>query len=637
MHLTRSSRSIALLALIALLGVTGWYFLVPNGGPHPDGTVTPDSNSPPAPDPRETFATPFRNVRPGIKYTGDAACADCHHEIDHSYHQHPMGRSAALIGPNDTNEKFDAAANNPASSQGFQLRVEPEQGFRHVMTLLGSPTVPSYTTVPVLAVGSGARGRSYLSVESGAVWQSPISWFSQTGGKWDVSPGFQLPAGTRREIDAKCLFCHVNQVDPVPQSINRYREPLVTEQAAIGCERCHGPGELHVTERSKAVPVEMPDYSIVNPSHLPADLKMAVCQQCHLQGVNSVLQPDRTWFDFRPGMPLELFFNVFVRQPVGADLRRSVGQFEQMAASKCFTGSPDKMDCTTCHDPHAKPKSENVAAFFDKKCLKCHTVSSCAAPRPERVATGDNCVRCHMPKAPSTNITHTAVTDHTIPRNPTANKKLADRVARDVDTPIYPFALAPSRLSAAELNRNLAVALSRVAYDPPPLMDFNFTVVWKEAETRLIEARRQSPSDPVLYHETAMLKMAAVTVKRADRLAAVQSLAVAVSMRPDSEIFLASLADHAAMAGDFTTAIDALNRLISLSPSSARLRLARGYCLMQKPDWAAAEADYRAALAIQPIDPVAWDFLAKCCEMQGNEQGTRAALETSKAIKAKLR
>ena len=104
-------------------------------------------------------------------------------------------------------------------------------------------------------------------------------------------------------------------------------------------------------------------------------------------------------------------------------MRRSVGQFEQMAASKCFTGSPEKMDCTTCHDPHAKPKSENVAAFFDKKCLKCHTVSSCAAPRPERVATGDNCVRCHMPKAPSTNITHTAVTDHTIPKNPTAKKK----------------------------------------------------------------------------------------------------------------------------------------------------------------------------------------------------------------------
>ena len=154
MHLTRPTRSIAVLALIALLGATGWYVLVPNGVPHPDGTVSPDSNSPPAPDPRETFATPFRNVRPGIKYTGDAACAACHHEIDHSYHQHPMGRSATLIGPNDTIEKFDAAANNPASSQGFQLRVEPEHGFRHVMTLLGSPTVPSYTTVPVLAVGS---------------------------------------------------------------------------------------------------------------------------------------------------------------------------------------------------------------------------------------------------------------------------------------------------------------------------------------------------------------------------------------------------------------------------------------------------------------------------------------------------
>ena len=33
------------------------------------------------PDPRVTYDGPFRNVRPGVQYVGDAACADCHHDI----------------------------------------------------------------------------------------------------------------------------------------------------------------------------------------------------------------------------------------------------------------------------------------------------------------------------------------------------------------------------------------------------------------------------------------------------------------------------------------------------------------------------------------------------------------------------
>src|SRR5262249_15062972 len=44
-------------------------------------------------DPRVTFATGFRNVRPGVKYVGDQACGRCHQEHAESYGRHPMGRS----------------------------------------------------------------------------------------------------------------------------------------------------------------------------------------------------------------------------------------------------------------------------------------------------------------------------------------------------------------------------------------------------------------------------------------------------------------------------------------------------------------------------------------------------------------
>ena len=50
-------------------------------------------------------------------------------------------------------------------------------------------------------------------------------------------------------FDPKCLFCHCNAVEPVADTLNRYRPPLFRGHA-IGCERCHGPGELHVGDGS---------------------------------------------------------------------------------------------------------------------------------------------------------------------------------------------------------------------------------------------------------------------------------------------------------------------------------------------------------------------------------------------------
>ena len=51
-------------------------------------------------DPRVTYPTPYRNVRPEVHYVGDAECAACHQGRGESYHRHPMGRSLApATGP----------------------------------------------------------------------------------------------------------------------------------------------------------------------------------------------------------------------------------------------------------------------------------------------------------------------------------------------------------------------------------------------------------------------------------------------------------------------------------------------------------------------------------------------------------
>src|SRR5262249_5021826 len=48
-------------------------------------------------DPRRTYDTPFRNVRPEVNYVGDDACAECHKDLAAKYHEHPMGRSLAPV------------------------------------------------------------------------------------------------------------------------------------------------------------------------------------------------------------------------------------------------------------------------------------------------------------------------------------------------------------------------------------------------------------------------------------------------------------------------------------------------------------------------------------------------------------
>ena len=142
-------------------------------------------------------------------------------------------------------------------------------------------------------------------------------------------PGFERP------VIAECLVCHTGQVEAVDHSPQRLR----IHEMSIGCERCHGPGSLHIAhwkshtqpplERSK-----LGDDTIVNPTRLSRDLEVDVCAQCHLHSAAVVEVRGRTIHDFRPGLPLSEF-RVDYRFAQTHESMTEVGHLEQLLRSRC--------------------------------------------------------------------------------------------------------------------------------------------------------------------------------------------------------------------------------------------------------------------------------------------------------------
>ena len=87
--------------------------------------------------------------------------------------------------------------------------------------------------------------------------------------------GFDFDQHFARPITAECMFCHSNRAFEVEHTVNGFRPPIFAGYA-IGCERCHGPGELHVRRHERAEDYAGLDETIVNPRNLAPELREAV-------------------------------------------------------------------------------------------------------------------------------------------------------------------------------------------------------------------------------------------------------------------------------------------------------------------------------------------------------------------------
>ena len=400
-------------------------------------------------------------------YVGNGACAGCHQPIATTFsrtaHAHASGRAIDNLTPGEfTHEK---------SKVSFRIYEESGKAWMS-FNRPGDPMVHGKREL-IYYIGQGRRGTTYLFSTDGFVFETPINLYTSKK-IWDMAPAY----GNAREIPmnlpalTSCMDCHASGIrPPIDGTENKYASPVFLF-AGITCERCHGPGESHLK-----------GGAIVNPAKLTPERRDQVCMQCHLEGNAAIERPGKHLYEYRPGDDLFDYVRYYVLTGSGGSGPRAASQFEQLAESVCKKKSGDRMSCISCHDPHRSIPPEERVTFYRSKCLACHG----AQLGEKHHSNQPDCTQCHMPAAMSSDIPHTAETNHRIPR-----RLAAEGGAATADPAALPELVPFPYSKASEQDvRDLALAWQS-------LVNKGMTRAEPKAESLLKKAAAQFPEDTAI-------------------------------------------------------------------------------------------------------------------------------------------
>jgi len=595
---------------------------------------------------RTPSASAFRNTAPGVRYVGTKMCAGCHSVIYKSFSGTDMARSTSLpdqvteLGwltkPVDIyNEKHDRhyqtfERDSKVYESEYGLDTQGKEAFRHTEEL-------------AYLVGSGVNGDTPVVRRGAFLFEAPLSYYTATK-TWALSPSFEMrDMAFNLPIKADCMGCHVGRVQTELGRDTIYKDPPVTE-LAIGCENCHGPGELHVNERLKGAPVPPAvDRSIVNPAKLPSWLADNICMSCH-EGDIRALQPGKLDSDFRPGTPLNETVAI-LKAPIDPHSAESplLEHYYSMTLSKCYRASSGKFGCQNCHDPHFQPSRNGASEYFRGKCLQCHTESSCTFDLQTRMAQkpADACSNCHMPKRAALTVSHSSLTEH--------------RILRTAGEPYPDAAFKPSLSGTGFIHVN---AIPDKPDNVPPISllkayrqelirlhlefkDYYFAVLDRLSRSgnkdsfvlSAIAQKAGSDGDlpkAIRYARQAIqqgsasdsdyLLLDGFLARSGDLTASIHALKRAVSITPYSNALYQNLAARQLAAGDMSEGLATIQRGLKLFPEDDALRslaqrtsadglTQRGIIQFKQGDRQAAMAQFQAAVQSNPSDAVAHDYI----------------------------
>ena len=187
------------------------------------------------------------------------------------------------------------------------------------------------------------------------------------------------------EQTVNCFGCHSGSV-PVLNGQIQF-DQVVT---GVQCSRCHQNALQHAQHMHDGRPSQMATFRSLTPEE-----SINRCGECHRRS-------DELGGQLRPDDPILPRF-----APAG--LSQSLC-FQQQTGVRTADGTPARLDCLSCHDPHAETNADwNHHA---RVCLNCHNPQTTGLHSCSVAAPDDNCISCHMPAVPAGD--YLKFTDHWI-------------------------------------------------------------------------------------------------------------------------------------------------------------------------------------------------------------------------------
>jgi hypothetical protein len=329
---------------------------------------------------QRTAAAPVLAQAPWQPFS-QKSCAECHAEITDSFIHAPHANTLHRGSEPEILSRF-AGRKHVDGKTGIEFHYENREGGLWLST-------PSYgRDVPIDWIfGSGTHAQTPLITWTGAAGgtipiEHRVSWYpgdrlERTLGSEDVPAHDAGISCLGRQYSpaeaATCFGCHSTQV-PVTENLKIRFDALVPN---IGCVRCHWQGAEHALgmKSGEAAGIE-------HLSQLPPLEAVNRCGECHRRANEQephLIDPEE---------------KAIVRfAPVG------------LVQSPCFLrqqdveldpGKPARLDCATCHNPHAPPQRDWQA--YVAACLQCHDQARHRALDCPVAKRSDDCLPCHMPK-----------------------------------------------------------------------------------------------------------------------------------------------------------------------------------------------------------------------------------------------
>lgn len=334
-------------------------------------------------------------VRDSAHYVGSQACERCHEAIYQRWKKTPMAN--VVRDPRNDPRAFlsDIATNTVAPFKADQVAfVYGSLWKQRYFTRVGDNLYP-------LSVQWDVGNRKWLPYH---VPSKGADWWA----------AYYPDDNMHRPTGPTCDGCH-----SVGYDIHLHKPA----EWNVGCERCHGPGSIHVAHPTRG--------NIVNPAHLDSVAENDVCIQCHSQGRPPEGAIGGQYYDWPVGYQVGLRLQDSWKLEDCTLGQTSFYYFPDCTAHKNRMQGNDfsqsvmyrhQITCSSCHDVHGTNNYAQLIKPANEICLDCHGPMSPNGPHTATIeehthhsagSAGSQCVACHMPAIEGEGVPGAMVHAHT--------------------------------------------------------------------------------------------------------------------------------------------------------------------------------------------------------------------------------